>query len=411
MIAVTTAITESGLRNYTVAVDHDSLGLFQQRPSMGWGRPQQLLDPGFATDAFLDKLIRTHPAHGWMAGDIGAISQRVQVSRYPAAYGPEVSDARLIVAQLWTRSDAAGPAVEQTSRRKAAAEKPSGPFSRSLLDAALGLPGTFDDRHQLSLSDWDGDGHADLVVVQQFGTLSGGTEVQILSGATNFLHLLLQTVVPSLGPTDARHTFSMADWNSDGRPDLVVIQKSGTASGRTEVRVLDGASYLQRYLQETATALSQSDSCRAFSVVDWNADARPDVVAIQTCGTASGRTEVRVLDGASGLQSYLQETVTSLGSADANDAFSVADWNGDLHVDLVLMRKSGTAGNRTVLRVLNGASTFQSFLVKESAAHIPTDDRHSLAVADWNRDGRLDLVVIQKSGTTSGRVGAKILAG
>ena len=104
VIAVTTAITESTLHNYTLAVDHDSLGLFQQRPSMGWGSPEQLLDPGFATGAFLDKMLRG----GWQVGDIGQISQRVQVSRFPAAYGPEATDARLIVGQLWTTSTGTG---------------------------------------------------------------------------------------------------------------------------------------------------------------------------------------------------------------------------------------------------------------------------------------------------------------
>ena len=55
-IAVATAMQESTLRNLTVAVDHDSLGLFQQRPSMGWGSPSQLEDPTYAAKAFLRQL-------------------------------------------------------------------------------------------------------------------------------------------------------------------------------------------------------------------------------------------------------------------------------------------------------------------------------------------------------------------
>jgi hypothetical protein len=410
VIAVTTAITESTLHNYTVAVDHDSLGLFQQRPSMGWGRPEQLLDPGFATNAFLNKLIRTHPANTWMAGDIGQISQRVQVSRYPAAYAPEAHDAQLIVGQLWTRPDAAASKAEPTAPEKSAPKEPVGPFRKALLEAVPGLPGTFDDRHQVLLADWNGDGRADLVVVQQSGTASGVTEVRVLNGALNFQHLLLHTATP-LGPTDLRHTFSVADWNADGRGDLVVTQKSGTASGRTEVRVLDGASFLQRYVQEAATVLGPTDACHAFSVADWNADGRPDVVVVQKCGTASGRTEVRVLDGASNLQRYLQEAATVLGPTDARHTVSVADWNHDLHLDLVVTQKSGTESDRTVLQVLDGASKFQRFLVKTSTAPVSTDDRHSLSMVDWNRDGRLDLVVIQKWGTAGGRTEARILAG
>ena len=410
VIAVTTAITESTLHNYTVAVDHDSLGLFQQRPSMGWGQPQQLLDPGFATNAFLNKMIRTHPGNSWLAGDIGQISQRVQASRYPAAYGPETRDAQLIVGQLWTRPETAPTEPAPTEPQPTAAKKPAGPFHKSLLETVPGLPGTFDARHQVLLADWNGDGRADLVVVQQSGTTSGTTEVRVLNGAYNFQHLLLVTATP-LAPTDVRHAFSVADWNGDGRADLVVTQKSGTASGHTEVRVLDGASYLQRYLQETATVLGPTDACHAFSVADWNADARPDVVVVQKCGTASGRTEVRVLDGAANLQRYLQETVTALGPTDDRHTVSAADWNGDLQWDLVVIQKSGAGSDRTVLQVLDGASKFQKFLVKASTAQISTDERHSLSVVDWNRDGRLDLVVVQKWGTAAGRTEARILAG
>ena len=409
VIAVTTAITESTLHNYTVAVDHDSLGLFQQRPSMGWGRPAQLLDPGYATNAFLNKLIRTHPGNSWLAGDIGRISQRIQASRYPAAYGPEVRDAQLIVGALWTRPEPTGSRTQPAQPTKPASQ-PAGPFQKPLLETVPGLPGTFDDRHQVMLADWNGDGRADLVVVQQSGTASGTTEVRVLNGAYNFQHLLLVTATP-LAPTDARFAFAVADWNADGRADLVVTQKSGTASGRTEVRVLDGASYLQRYLQETATVLGPTDACHTFSVADWNADARPDVAVVQRCGTASGHTEVRVLDGASNLQRYLQETVTVLGPADDRHTVSIADWNGDKKWDLVVIQKSGTTSDRTVLRVLDGASKFQKFLVKTSTAHVVTDERHSLSVVDWNQDGRLDLVVVQKWGTAAGRTEARILAG
>ncbi|WP_433512172.1 FG-GAP repeat domain-containing protein [Nonomuraea sp. CA-143628] len=101
VIAVTTAITESTLHNYTEAGDHDSLGLFQQRPSQGWGTPAQLIDPVYATNAFLNAMLRKYPNNSWMSGDIGAICQKVQVSAVPDAYAKEVHDAQLLVDALW----------------------------------------------------------------------------------------------------------------------------------------------------------------------------------------------------------------------------------------------------------------------------------------------------------------------
>jgi hypothetical protein len=61
VIAVATAIQESGLRNLGNLGDrndHDSLGLFQQRPSQGWGSPAQLTDPVYAATAFYRALLR-----------------------------------------------------------------------------------------------------------------------------------------------------------------------------------------------------------------------------------------------------------------------------------------------------------------------------------------------------------------
>jgi hypothetical protein len=55
-IAVATSLQESKLQNLTVAVNYDSVGLFQQRPSEGWGTPAQLEDPTYAADAFLNAL-------------------------------------------------------------------------------------------------------------------------------------------------------------------------------------------------------------------------------------------------------------------------------------------------------------------------------------------------------------------
>jgi hypothetical protein len=408
VIALTTAIAEAGLRNYAVAVDHDSLGLFQQRPSMGWGLPGQLVDPGFATQAFLSAMIRKHPGGGWLTGDIGQICQRVQGSAYPAAYAPEVHDAHLITIALWP--SASDPTASARSRiAPDPASKASGPYQRSLATAATGLV-PLDARHDISTADWNGDKRADLVVVQGTGTGTGKTELRIMDGAYNFRPLLLHTATV-LGPTDSRHALSLKDWNGDGRLDLVVVQKSGTASGRTELRVVDGASSFRRFLLETVTALDPADDRHPILLEDWNGDGRPDLVAVQKSGTASGRTELRVFDGASNFQQQLAQTTTALGPTDKRHELSLTDWNGDRRLDLVIIQKSGTASRKTDVRVLDGASDFRRPLLQTRTAQGVTDDRHDLSVTDWNGDGKLDLLIVQKAGTASGWTEARVLAG
>jgi hypothetical protein len=98
VIAVTTTIVESSLLNVTYG-DRDSLGLFQQRAS--WGSRAQRLNPTWATNAFLNAMLRKFPNNSWMKTPIGKVCQAVQVSAFPGRYQPEVADARTIVVALW----------------------------------------------------------------------------------------------------------------------------------------------------------------------------------------------------------------------------------------------------------------------------------------------------------------------
>ncbi|MFG3701551.1 M23 family metallopeptidase [Micromonospora sp. NPDC047620] len=96
VIAVATAMVESSLRNLRGG-DRDSLGLFQQRPSQGWGTPAQILDPVYAATKFYDKLQRID---GWENLPLTVVAQRVQVSAFPDKYGEYEHDAEQVVAAV-----------------------------------------------------------------------------------------------------------------------------------------------------------------------------------------------------------------------------------------------------------------------------------------------------------------------
>jgi hypothetical protein len=95
-IALATAIQESKLTNLNHG-DRDSLGLFQQRPSMGWGTPTQVQDPYHATNAFYDALVKI-PDYESMR--ITEAAQKVQRSGFPEAYGNHEIDARALASVL-----------------------------------------------------------------------------------------------------------------------------------------------------------------------------------------------------------------------------------------------------------------------------------------------------------------------
>ena len=86
VIAIATSMQESQLKNIGDlgdANDHDSLGLFQQRPSSGWGTPAQLNDPQYAATAFYKGLV---DVKGWNTMPLTKAAQTVQVSAYPDHY-------------------------------------------------------------------------------------------------------------------------------------------------------------------------------------------------------------------------------------------------------------------------------------------------------------------------------------
>ncbi len=132
-VALAAALQESRLDNLPGG-DRDSVGLFQQRPSQGWGRAAQLSDPSYAATAFYRALARVP---GWAEMPVTDAAQRVQRSATPAAYARWETEAR-VLARVLTGEVAAGFAcrfvtVPTTTRADEAA---------NAAVAALGSPGT-----------------------------------------------------------------------------------------------------------------------------------------------------------------------------------------------------------------------------------------------------------------------------
>ncbi|MFI7282023.1 hypothetical protein ACIBOV_17370 [Micromonospora chersina] len=101
VVSIATSLQESKLENLGHlgdANDHDSLGLFQQRPSSGWGTPEQITNPEYSTLAFEKGLKQVD---GWQDMPLTEAAQTVQVSAYPDAYAQWEQQAADIVAHNW----------------------------------------------------------------------------------------------------------------------------------------------------------------------------------------------------------------------------------------------------------------------------------------------------------------------
>jgi hypothetical protein len=93
---IAVGIVESGLRNLDHG-DGDSVGVFQQRPSQGWGSQAQCMDVAYAAGAFFDHLVKVP---GYQTADFGVVCQEVQRSAYPDKYVTQQANAEAIVKAL-----------------------------------------------------------------------------------------------------------------------------------------------------------------------------------------------------------------------------------------------------------------------------------------------------------------------
>lgn len=142
-VAIATALQESKLHNYPFG-DRDSLGLFQQRPSQGWGRPVQLLTPAYAAEAFYRHLAQVD---GWETMPVATAAQAVQHSADGSAYAQWEEEARTLARAL-TGEIPAGMACRYPTPNQT-----RGKALRALADQELG-PGVLDRVTGTAAEDW-----------------------------------------------------------------------------------------------------------------------------------------------------------------------------------------------------------------------------------------------------------------
>jgi len=165
-IALATAFQESKLRNLDYG-DRDSVGLFQQRPSQGWGTRQQILDPAYATNRFYDALVQVE---GYESMEINDAAQLVQRSGFPEAYAAHERDARALASALTGQTRPAAFSCVARHSGQAGGERlgptglvPDAAAVRRELEAAFGKqslggfqPGGVDSGHMRGSAHYEG---------------------------------------------------------------------------------------------------------------------------------------------------------------------------------------------------------------------------------------------------------------
>jgi hypothetical protein len=130
LVALMTALQESQLQNLTYG-DRDSVGLFQQRPSAGWGTVEEIMDPVYSAEAFFGGANPPSPPglveiDGWESMPYTVAAQSVQVSAFPDAYARQEDTAREIAEEAGIDLNRAGdPYAGRSGPRPGASGTPS----------------------------------------------------------------------------------------------------------------------------------------------------------------------------------------------------------------------------------------------------------------------------------------------
>ncbi|OAL52539.1 FG-GAP repeat domain-containing protein [Pyrenochaeta sp. DS3sAY3a] len=264
---------------------------------------------------------------------------------------------------------------------------------------------------QILVGDYNRDRVPDLVAIKTSNTGSKSTEIHVLSGASTYKNFILQTGT-GLGEAPAsQFKYLLADYDGDGKLDLIAIKKYATGTSSTEVHILSGASNYQKFILQTGTALHETDDTWSFGVGNWDTDSKPDIFAIKKSNTGSKSTEVHILRGSADYKNFVLQTGTALSETDSTWNFAVGDWNGDGKPDLIGIKKESTGTASTEIHVLTGANNFQNFILQTGTALHPTGANFEFGVADYNRDGKLDLFAFKKSNTGSLSTEVHVLSG
>ncbi|MCZ3385515.1 MAG: hypothetical protein LH630_00755 [Actinomycetia bacterium] len=121
-VGLATAMQESRLRNLDGG-DHDSAGLFQQRPSQGWGSFDEVTDPVYASEAFFSALVAVDR---WQHLPVTVAAQTVQRSAFPDAYQQHADEAKTLTAAFTGRRGAALSCAVRAEEERSQTIDPTG---------------------------------------------------------------------------------------------------------------------------------------------------------------------------------------------------------------------------------------------------------------------------------------------
>ncbi|GAA1997563.1 hypothetical protein JL107_10905 [Nakamurella flavida] len=229
VIALATAYQESSLRNRPDG-DRDSVGLFQQRPSQGWGTAAEIIDPVYSAGRFYDALVEVED---WDTGALTVVAQAVQYSGFPEAYAQWEPQATTLARQFTgaaplgpsCRDDAAAPTAAVPDRPVVPGAEAAGTAAADLLaDAAA-------ERGPLTVLEVSADGRtvtvsADVPVgVDPGGVTAGASDTATATARSLAAWAVAHAVgAPVVEVVAAGQGWTDAEWSDRPGPDVPAVR-------------------------------------------------------------------------------------------------------------------------------------------------------------------------------------------
>jgi hypothetical protein len=228
---------------------------------------------------------------------------------------------------------------------------------------------------------------------------SGKVEVHGQSLSSSYANRLIDaaTALSSADPSQWR--FALGSYSGDSGPDLIAVRTAGTASGRVEVHVVSWASSYHQTILDAVTPLSTFTPDDAWQV-STGGPGGGDLYFLALRGTGSGEVEVHVLSASSQYSQWSLHAATTLGASfpSASNRFLIARGSGDLY----LVAHGSTGSGRTEVHALSASSGYQAFTIHAVTPLGATSD----ASATWvlGTGPSPNVLFVPLTGTGTGRV-------
>jgi hypothetical protein len=243
------------------------------------------------------------------------------------------------------------------------------------------------------------------VFIDSFHIHPGDVFNCLLRGNLDFEAIFLSQLVPFL---DAGGTWLLGNFHKNKPADLVLVQDTPSAAGKIVLAIATGSSNYADTAPPIETGFA-SGQHGVWQLVDFFGSGKPDLVLIKTSATASNTVEINVASASSNYQTIKFQSTTTF-ALEQDGVWSLVDQEGHGQVDLAFIKTSNTTNGKVEVHIASKSSKYQKRVVEDETRFLTTQSG-SWILVPYQKGDKPDLFFIQSDATSSGQVEVSIASG